>query len=82
MQDGIFSPGINEMVEDVIRFEIERSKQSPASMNRGEKIEIIRALDRKGVFDVKGSPELVASMLGTSIFTIYNYLKEARNEYK
>ena len=80
--DEIFAQGINEVVEDVIRYEIGRTKQSPASMSKGDKVDIIRSLDKKGIFDVKGSPEMVAGMLGTSVFTIYNYLKEARNEYK
>ena len=81
-QDEIFAQGINEVVEDVIRYEIGKSKQSPSSMSKADKVEIIRSLDKKGIFDVKGSPEMVAGMLGTSVFTIYNYLKEARNEYK
>lgn len=78
----IFAQSIGEVVEDVIRYEINRKKQSPAAMTKAEKVEIIRSLDKKGVFDVKGSPELVAGMLGTSVFTIYNYIKEVRNEYK
>lgn len=78
----IFAQGINEVVEDVIRYEISRTKLAPTSMSKGEKVELIRSLDKKGIFDVKGSPEMVAGMLGTSVFTIYNYLKEARNEYK
>ena len=58
------------------------SKEEKTFMTKAEKVEIIRSLDKKGVFDVKGSPELVAGMLGTSVFTIYNYIKEVRNEYK
>jgi len=35
-------------------------------------------LDKKGVFLVKGSVEQVASVLGVSRYTIYNYLEETR----
>lgn len=78
----IFAQSISDVVEDVIHYEIDRTNQVPLTMSKADKVEIIRSLDRKGVFDVKGSSEMVASVLGTSVFTIYNYIKEARNEYK
>ena len=78
----IFAQSINDVVEDVIHYEIDRTHRVPLVMSKAEKVEVIRSLDRKGIFDVKGSPEMVAGVLGTSVFTIYNYIKEARNEYK
>lgn len=78
----IFAQSISDVVEDVIHYEIDRTHQVPLAMSKAEKVDVIRSLDRKGIFDVKGSPEMVASVLGTSVFTIYNYIKEVRNEYK
>ncbi len=76
----IFAHCINEVVGDIIRYEISRRNMPVASMSKADKVEIIRSLDKKGVFDVKGTPEAVAGILGTSVFTIYNYLKEVRND--
>lgn len=82
VQHEIFAQSINEVVEDIIRYEVSRMNQAPSALTKTEKVEIIHSLDKKGVFEVKGSPEMVAGMMGTSVFTIYNYIKEARNEYK
>ena len=51
-------------------------------MNRNEKLQLIEILDAKGVFDVKGSPEMVARYLGASVFTVYNYMKQIRSSSK
>ncbi|MBC8536244.1 helix-turn-helix transcriptional regulator [Feifania hominis] len=78
----IFAQCVSEVVGDIIRYEIARANLPPSSMSKADKVEIIRSLDKKGVFDVKGTPEMVAGILGTSVFTIYNYLKEVRNDNK
>lgn len=78
----IFAQGIGEVVDDIIRYEVAKTNQPIAIMSKADKVEIIRSLDKKGVFDVKGSHEMVASVMGTSVFTIYNYLKEVRNGFK
>lgn len=74
----IFAQGIGDVVEEIILYEIKRAGHTVATMTKAEKVEIVRCLDRKGVFDVKNTPELLASILGTSVFTIYNYIKEVR----
>ncbi|TKB28626.1 transcriptional regulator [Desulfopila sp. IMCC35006] len=50
----------------------------PASMNTEEKIRLVRILERKGAFQIKGMVGQVALRLGVSNFTIYNYLKKIR----
>ncbi|MBS4190176.1 PAS domain-containing protein [Bacillus sp. FJAT-49705] len=48
-----------------------------------EKIEFVRQLEDRGTFLIKGSTDYVATVLGVSKFTIYNYLQKIRtqNEY-
>jgi len=50
----------------------------PASMNTDEKIRLVRILETKGAFQIKGMVGQVALRLGVSNFTIYNYLKKIR----
>ena len=50
----------------------------PASMNSDEKIRLVRILETKGAFQIKGMVGQVALRLGVSNFTIYNYLKKIR----
>ncbi|WP_261133377.1 transcriptional regulator [Bacillus sp. Marseille-Q3570] len=43
-------------------------------MGKSERMEFIYLLDEMGLFRIKGSIQNVASLLGVSKFTIYNYL--------
>ncbi|MFP7296113.1 transcriptional regulator [Neobacillus niacini] len=70
---------IQNMVDQVLR----EFKKAPSAMNLEDKIECVRLLEEKGAFLIKGSTEYLASVLGVSKFTIYNYLQKIRtqNEY-
>lgn len=48
-----------------------------------EKIRVVRALEEKGVFLIKGAIEYLSAYLNISKFTTYNYLQKVRaeNEY-
>ena len=48
-------------------------------MEKEDKLVIVRRLDEKGVFLVKGAIDYVANILGVSRYTIYNYLDEVRS---
>ena len=52
----------------------------PATMTTEDKINLVRILDKKGVFQIKGVVNQMALQLGVSSFTIYNYLKRIRTE--
>jgi len=52
----------------------------PASMDKSEKKEIVRKLDKAGVFIIKGSVNYLAKVFGASRYTVYNYLKEVRDD--
>ena len=49
-------------------------------LNRKKAVELIRFMDDKGLFLVKGTIERVAELLGVSKVTIYSYLDEARDK--
>lgn len=50
----------------------------PASMTTDEKIRLVKILETKGAFRIRGVVSQVALRLGVSNFTIYNYLKKIR----
>lgn len=52
------------------------SKIEPSRMSVDEKIEILRVLDSKGVFRVKGTMNYISKQLSISEPTLYRYLKE------
>lgn len=51
-------------------------------MKRREKIELIRFMDEKGIFLMKGAVDKVADQLGISRVTVYSYLDEVKKNTK
>ncbi|MBP2240296.1 putative transcriptional regulator YheO [Cytobacillus eiseniae] len=70
----------HEMVEQVILG----FKKAPSLMSLEEKVDCVRQLEEKGTFLIKGATDYVASVLGVSKFTVYNYLQKIRtmNEFQ
>lgn len=74
----LFANDINEVMESMVLDEIQTVNRPVAYMQKEDKLAIVGNLEKKGIFDVKGSVEYVAERLGVTNFTIYNYLKEIR----
>ena len=49
-------------------------------LSRAKCVELIRHMDEKGIFLVKGAMDKVAELMGVSRVTIYSYLDEARGK--
>lgn len=63
----------NALDRMLLEIEVEMG-QSIESMNRFAKQEVVRMLQERGAFNLRGSVEDVADHLGVSRFTVYNYL--------
>ncbi|MFI5571821.1 helix-turn-helix domain-containing protein [Streptomyces sp. NPDC051740] len=64
---------------DHILAALERRKGRPlADLDRRAKQEIVRGLEARGAFAVRHGVETVASALGVSRFTVYNYLNREK----
>ena len=74
---------LGEGVSDILRQILDRTISDAgipvSAMSRQDKMEIVRFLDEKEVFSIKGSVEELAKQLAVSRYTIYNYLDEVRN---
>lgn len=70
---------INQVVESMVRRELERMDKPVAYMQKEDKLAVVKKLEKKGLFDVKGAVEYVAKRLGVTNFTVYNYLKTIRS---
>ncbi|MEU6369876.1 helix-turn-helix domain-containing protein [Streptomyces sp. NPDC046931] len=65
---------------DHILAAMERKRGKPlAELDRKAKQEIVRALEARGAFSVRHGVETVASALGVSRFTVYNYLNRDKS---
>lgn len=69
---------INEVVESMVRRELEQMDKPVAYMQKEDKIAVVQKLEQRRIFDVKGAVEYVAKRRGVTNFTVYNYLKIIR----
>jgi predicted transcriptional regulator YheO len=67
---------LSQLIEDAIRS----TGRTPNEFSREDKIAVISYLDARGAFLIRYSMEKVASLLGISKFSIYNYLNDMRAE--
>ncbi|MDJ1132873.1 helix-turn-helix domain-containing protein [Streptomyces iconiensis] len=66
---------------DHILAELERRHGVPLSeLDRRTKQSVVRILETRGAFSVRHGVETVASALGVSRFTVYNYLNRANGD--
>ena len=77
-----FARDISEVTGAMLQEEIQALNKPVAYLQKEEKLCLVRALDDKGFFDVRGAVEQVAEELGVTNFTVYNYLKEIRGSRK
>lgn len=65
---------MTELVDHIV------GEEPDLQMTRERRLELIRFMDQKGVFLVKGAVERVADKLGISKVTVYSYLDEVRGK--
>jgi predicted transcriptional regulator YheO len=73
-----FAFSINDTVDTLFEQAVSEIGKQPATMTTDEKIRLVKVLERKGAFQIKGVVNQVALRLGVSNFTVYNYLKKIR----
>lgn len=59
---------------DHILADLQRRHGALSELNRKDKQGVVRILEERGAFSVRHGVETVASALGVSRFTVYNYL--------
>jgi predicted transcriptional regulator YheO len=73
-----FAFSIDDTVDTLFEQAVSEIGKQPATMTTDEKIRLVKELERKGAFQIKGVVNQVAVRLGVSNFTVYNYLKKIR----
>ncbi|WP_347489785.1 helix-turn-helix transcriptional regulator [Desulfoscipio sp. XC116] len=75
-----FATDVTEILDIIINQAIIAKGIPMEEMKKEDKIEIVGALDVKGVFLIKGAVDKLALALGVSRYTIYNYLEQERSQ--
>ncbi len=73
-----FAKRVDELLFEVINDVRNNTGKPLRFATKEEKIELIKKLDEKGFFLLKGAVDTLAKEMGNSKFTIYAYLREAR----
>jgi predicted transcriptional regulator YheO len=68
------------MVEVSLMEVVREVSDDPRIANHEKNKNIVRRLEEKGVFDIKGAVRVVADHLKLSKFTVYSYLREYRDQ--
>lgn len=71
-----FSESIEDLTENLIVQIINGADIPPKRMTAAEKMDLVRILDERGVFLLKGTVAVVADRLAASEATIYRYLQK------
>ena len=69
---------VSEIVTDLIDKII--GNKDMARLRREEKLELIRFMDQRGIFLLKGAVDQVGSRMGISRVTVYSYIDEVRGK--
>lgn len=79
-KEEIFTDNLDDLLERVFIKAKEKIGKPIEKMQKDDKLEIVRYLQKKGVFLVKGNIDKIAKKLNVSRYTIYNYLSEIKPE--
>ncbi len=77
---GYQGTNINEVLCNLVNNVLDASGKPVAYMTKDDKVEIVKILDQKGAFLIKGAIDYAAKVLCVSRYTVYNYLDEVRVE--
>lgn len=71
-----FATTVDELAEGIIRQAIEAVGVPLHLMKKPHKVAVVRDLDQRGFFAIREAVDVIATKLGVSRYTIYNYLNE------
>ncbi|CCO08840.1 helix-turn-helix transcriptional regulator [Desulforamulus hydrothermalis] len=74
-----FASTVHETIDVLVAQASEIVGKPPATMSMEEKIKFVATLEQKGAFLIKGAVDYIATVLGVSKYTVYNYLQKVRS---
>ena len=65
---------ISDLAREIVLNSYADFKKARGKLKKADKIELAQFLDQKGIFQVKGTVEMVADLLQVSKYTVYRYV--------
>jgi predicted transcriptional regulator YheO len=79
-KDETFPVTVDEVMVEAVRQAISVVDVPPDLMQKRHKLEVVRLLEERGLFLIRDAVDFVATALGVTRYTIYNYLNELKPE--
>ncbi len=73
-------PSIRDALDDILRMAEHEIGSPAADWDRAQKQQVVRMLDERGAFLLRGAVDDIAQIMGVSRITIYNYLNALEND--
>lgn len=73
-----FATTVQETIESLVSEAIQILGKQPSTMATDDKVRLVALLEERGAFLIKGAVEYIATVLGVSKFSVYNYLNKVR----
>ena len=77
-----FTNDVDDVLEDIIRKAIDEIGKPVSMMQREDKLMVVKIVDEKGGFLIKGAINQLAAEISVSRYTVYNYLDELKTKKK
>lgn len=77
-----FYATVHDVIDEMINSVIKEFNKPATALEMHEKIEVVRKLEERGAFLIKGALDYLATMLGVSKYTLYNYLQKIRAQHE
>jgi predicted transcriptional regulator YheO len=65
---------IDELIDEIVADAVAEIGRPVVAMTREDRVRVVRVMNERGLFLIKGSVERVARLLGVTRYTVYNYL--------
>ena len=76
----VFVTDVEQLAAHLMRRAVSKVDVPVALMQKRHKVEVVRDLKGRGMFHLRDAVDMVATALGVTRFTIYNYLNEIADE--
>ena len=77
-----FDISVPDIVTKTIHEEVAALGVAPTRLDAREKMDLVRSLDDKGIFLVKGAVAELANILGTTETTVYRYINRLNDDQR
>ncbi|HWD12947.1 PAS domain-containing protein [Pseudochrobactrum sp. sp1633] len=78
--DALFARDPREQISFAFHQWLQKQQLAASALKKADKIALVSALEARGLFETRYAAEHLATLMGSSRATIYNYLSEIREQ--